>query len=352
MNGTLINAENTEAWRSALSVFPRIDVCQLPEYHVAYSTRTESSKPVLWKYTEAGNTFCYPFLLTPVAWKTPDQAWHITGYSDISSIYGYSGPLSTSSDPAFLDAAWSEFDRWAEDTRIIAEFIRFSPHAETRRFAHKATAIEANRNIAVSRLPESEDALMAALDSKTRNMIRKAMKSGLEARELESARWIPAFRSLYEETMNRNASPDFFFYDDTYYNHLLSLPPGELRLFGVFQNENLISAAFALVHKQGALYHLGASRSEFSNLGANNLNLFHMSKSLMQQGVKFLNLGGGRTTAEDDPLLRFKKSNGTGVETFHIGKRVPGPDGYRTVAGIWREQFRSEPDPLKLIFYR
>jgi hypothetical protein len=353
MAWTIIAAEARSEWRSALSVFARIDVCQLPEYHVAYSTRTAGSKPMLWRYVEGAESFCYPFLLTPASWRTLEKNRVDTGYSDISSIYGYSGPLSTTADQGFLAAAWKTFDGWAAaEAKVIAEFIRFSPHAGTKAFAHPATGIEANRDIAVSRLPPTEEALLAALDAKTRNMIRKAEKSGLEAKELEPREWIPAFRSLYDETMNRNSSPDFFFYDDTYYAHLLALPRGEFRLFGVLREGALISAAIALVHGEGALYHLGASRQEFSNLGANNLCLFRMSCALLRQGVKFLNLGGGRTTSADDPLLRFKKSNGTGLEKFHIGKRILDAAGYQAVADEWKRCFQTERDAAKLIFYR
>ena len=352
MKGKLIEATDSEEWRRNLSVFPRIDVCQLPEYHIAYSTRTERSKPFLWRFDLDGESFGYPFLLTPVGWMLPNNIWRDTPYTDISSIYGYSGPLATTVENRFLETAWTEFDRWAMENQVIAEFIRFSPHAQTKSFAHTETRIESNRDIAVSYLPETEDALMQALDSKTRNMIRKALKSGLLARELDAREWIPAFRILYDETMARNASPDFFSYDEDYYNHLLALPAGELRLFGVFQENDLISAAFAIVHEQGALYHLGASRVEFSSLGANNLNLFFMSKNLMDAGVKFLNLGGGRTTGIDDPLFRFKKSNGTAVEKFHIGKRILDAIGYRKVAEDWAADFKTPCDPSKLIFYR
>jgi hypothetical protein len=353
MAGTIIPATDGAAWRSALAAFARIDVCQLPEYHVAYAARTPGSRPLLWRYAEGGESFCYPFLLTPAGWKTPEGSWMDTGYADISSIYGYSGPLATTGDAGFLSAAWSAFDAWASaEAKVIAEFIRFSPHAGTLAFAHQATTIEANRDIAVSRLPASEEALMVALDSKTRNMIRKAGKSALTARELEPVEWIPAFRSLYDETMDRNSSPGFFWYDDAYYAQLLALPRGELRLFGVFREEALVSAAIALIHAKGALYHLGASRQEFSSLGANNLCLFQMSSALLKQGVEFLNLGGGRTTAADDPLLRFKKSNGTGVEKFHIGKRILDAAGYQGVMDEWKGCFATGIDAAKLIFYR
>ena len=351
VKSNLIEAAETRAWRAALEPFAQVDVCQFPEYHLAYGTRAVRSRSLLWQFEDSGNCFCYPFLLNPVEWQTSDGKWHRSAYTDITSTYGYSGPLSTSSDPAFLSAAWAEFDLWAQSVKAIAEFTRFSPYAGTRAFTHKRTRIEINRQLAVSHLPESEGALATALGSKTRNMIRKAQRAGLTARDLEPARFMGVFRTLYNGTMKRNASPDFFYYGDGYFQHLLLLPENELRLYGVFSQDELVAAAIALVHGHGALYHLGASQDGFTSLGANNLCLFQMSASLMNSGVRFLNLGGGRTTTDDDPLLRFKRSNATTVEDYVIGKRILDEDGYRLVGEDWSKAFGPR-DPTKIIFYR
>jgi hypothetical protein len=352
MGTFLIPAQDISAWRGGLDPFPAIDVCQTPEYHGAYATRTPGSRPLLWRFSEAGEHFGYPFLLAPARWPNERGGWEETGFSDISSIYGYSGPLSTTTDAAFLAGAWAAFDAWAAENRVVAEFIRFSPHAGTARFAHPGGSVEPNREIAVSRFPGTAEALIDALDSKTRNMIRKAVKAGLAARELEPARWIPAFRVLYDETMARNASPEFFSYDDDYYRRLLSLPTGEFRLFGVFQGDDMVAASIALVHGQGALYHLGASKREFSNLGANNLGLSAMGEALIRSGVTFLNLGGGRTTAADDPLLRFKKSNAIGAEIYQVGKRVVDAVAYSGLRARWRATTGADPDGGRLVFWR
>jgi hypothetical protein len=335
-----------------LAVFPAIDVCQTPEYHMAYATRTPGAEPLLWLFEAGADRFGYPFLMAPVRWQRADGSVEETGYTDVAGIYGYSGPLATTADRGFLEAAWNAFGAWAAGRKAIAEFIRYSPHAGTHRFAPPGGTVEDNRPIAVSRLPASAAALLEALDAKTRNMIRKAEKAGLTARELDPPAWIPRFRVLYDETMARNASPGFFAYDDEYYGRLLALPAGEMRLFGTFHGEDLVAASIALAHGKGSLYHLGASKKEFSHLGANNLCLYAMSSALIAAGIGFLNLGGGRTTAPDDPLMRFKRSNGTGTETYRIGRRVLDHSGYAAVIERWRATRGEDPDPAKAIFWR
>lgn len=340
----LIESSEEARWRGALNVFKRVDVCHLPEYHTAYSARISGAKASLWRFESGGEHFCHPFLLTPVGLKT--------NYNDISSIYGYSGPLSSTENNDFLKQAWSAFDNWCRDNSVISEFTRFSLFAGTRSFAHSDTLIEKNRLCAISWLPDTRESFLSALGKKTRNMIRKAEQSGLEGREIEPRHGIDDFRKLYEETMARNAAPDFFTYDDVYYERLLSLPEGELRLFGVFDKSRMIAASVALSHGEGALYHLGASLDEYSKSGAGNLSLFQMSTGLMSQGVKFITIGGGRTIAEDDPLLRFKKSNATSMDEYHIGRRIIDKKAYAEVVVKWENLYKTKADLSKLQFYR
>jgi len=328
----LIPASDCTKWRQLLSAIAPVDCSYLPEYHLAYSLRIPHSKPLLWHFEHGNDQLLYPFLLTPV--MVDDE---VTGYSDISSVYGYTGPIATTTSSEFLKNAWKAFDDFAQQQNIIAEFIRFSPINQTERFAHPKTQVEANRTLAISHLSGSEEELLQKIGSKTRNMLRKAHDAGLTACELALPEYLPAFRALYEDTMHRNNASEFFWYDDAYYEKLLMLKNGELRLLGVFANEVLVGAAMAIAHGKSALYHLGASLPDYARLGAGNLSLFTMSVALMKNGVEFINMTGGRTTSPNDSLLSFKKSNATGTATFYIGKRIVNPAAYTSIQEKWEE---------------
>jgi len=337
-----IPASKPAVWRAALALVGAVDCCFLPEYHAAYALRIAGSQPLLWHFEAGGEHLVYPFLLNPVVIHGKS-----TGYRDISGIYGYTGPLVTSDSPAFLTQAWQAFDGYCARQSVIAEFVRFSPFNHNERFGHPGLEVMENRTLAISSLPQTEEKLLALLGSKTRNMLRKAGNAGLSARELELPRHLPAFRALYDDTMSRNKAPGFFHYDDSYWQHMLELGQG-LRLFGVFSGDTLVACAMSVSHGASGLYHLGASLPDYSKLGAGNLSLYAMSCGLMRAGVSFLNMTGGRSTAADDPLLLFKKSNATGTAPFHIGKRIINRDAYGHAARLWNEP----PDPAKLIFWR
>jgi hypothetical protein len=343
----LIAASECAPWNEALALIGDVDATCLPEYHLAYALRVPQSSPLLWHFSQGGHHLVYPFLLTPVVL---DGA--ATGYHDISSVYGYTGPIATTRDTAFLDAAWQAFDGFAAQQNIVAEFIRFSPFSRNERFAHPQATVQANRSLAISALAATQEALLQSLGSKTRNMLRKAAREGLTARELELPLQLPAFRALYEETMRRNNAPEFFWYDDAYWQHLLKLGKNGLRLFGTFAGEQMVAASMAIARGKSGLYHLGASLTEYARLGAGNLSLYAMSCGLMAGGVTYLNMTGGRTVRPDDPLLLFKRSNANGTAPFHIGKRVVNPAAYNSLAAQWQQLHGVPRDAGKVIFWR
>jgi hypothetical protein len=344
MSGLVLSVNQSTEWRSWLKRFPRVDVCQTPEYHQAYCTRFPGAEARMWCFEQGDKVFAYPFLLTAVGLDT--------SYSDISSVYGYSGPLVNSEDPDFLASAWKIFDEWSKEQKIIAEFVRLSIYTQPGKLLHPNTKIEPNRKAAVSRLPVDASEVLAALPSKTRNMIRKAQQSGMLVKTLEPHKWLPTFRELYMETMSRNQAPSFFLYDEKYFDFLFSLPKDELTLHGCFVEEKLVSAAMAIVYGKNALYHLGASLSEYSKSGAGNLTMYEMSRHLSENGVEFLNLGGGRTPSDDDSLFLFKKNNAMDIETFYIAKRIVNFDAYGEVLNKWQAVNNRKVESPNLIFYR
>lgn len=343
----LIPATDNANWKEALALVGEVDATCLPEYHLAYTLRVPHSTALLWHFSQDSQHMVYPFLLSSVTLE--DVA---TGHFDISSIYGYTGPLSSTTTPSFLRDAWNAFDEFAAKQRIIAEFIRFSPFNRNENLAHPKVLVLANRELAVSRLPATVEEFHTSLNPKTRNMLRKARHAGFRPQELDFSVHLPEFRALYAETMRRNNAPEFFLYDDDYWAHLLSLTPYGMRLFGTLFDGKLVAGSIGIAHGKSGLYHLGASLVEHAKSGASNLSLYAMSCGLLASGVTFLNMTGGRTVADNDPLFLFKKNNANGLATFHIGKRVIDASAYNNFAETWLHHHGMPPDLEKIIFWR
>ncbi|MGE4348916.1 MAG: peptidoglycan bridge formation glycyltransferase FemA/FemB family protein [Candidatus Berkiella sp.] len=348
----IISLNQTQKWYDVLSLFKASEPSFLPEYYRAYLSRDPSSRALLWFMQEDDFAFCYPFVISSISDKTDAFLQKYHQYKDISSVYGYGGPLVNEPKEDFLAKAWNYFDKWAQNEKIIAEFTRFSPYSQNHRFANPGTNIEINRQLAISYLPDSQEKFWQLLDSKTRNMIRKAQKQGLHVEEMP-LNHISLFQELYLTTMNRNAAADFFYYDIQYYKELMALDNNAIKLFGVYHQSTLVSAVIILIHNHCALYHLSATDSKYRSLGAGNLALWHISNVLIEQGISFFNLGGGRTTNVQDPLWKYKRSNSTSETDFYIGKRIINAEIYHEILDAWNTaKDQTCPPSSNLLFYR
>ena len=349
MKSYIINARDTEKWKSVLKNFGKLDCSFLPEYHLAYCSRDKGSQALLYVQESDYNIFAFPFILNEIPLEFCSSKKKLY---DISSVYGYSGPLIRKHDPKFLYIAWNNFDLWALDNNIICEFTRFSFYNGNRVIAHPETKILSNRTVAINYFNMSEEAHKKILGPKTRNMIAKARLSDLKVQKLNFKENYPQFKKLYDELMLKNSAPSFFFYDDDYYKELAKMDYNDINLFGIFRNEEFVGAVIIIRYGHYALYHLGAVKEGLNSLGCSNFYLFELWKILKGEGLKILNLGGGRTTALDDPLLKFKLRNSNGRAEFEIGLRVINKLEYEKVKTTYVSKLGSSLMSPNLQFYR
>lgn len=350
MKSSLILAKDANLWREALSLHSAVDVCHTPEYHLAYEDRTKNGQALLLHIQDGAKFFSYPFILAPIKFSNFRTENNIN-YYDISSVYGFSGPLLNTENDNFKKQAWEEVDRWARENNVVCEFVRFSVFLKNHLWAHSECKIEINRPISYTLLKEDSDEQFKSLPSKTQNMIRRAQREGFTSRILSLEDGLTDFIELYEKTMNRNGASNFFYYGQKYYDYFLKMPKEEVVLSAVFKDSQMVSAAIGLKNDDYVFYHLGASLKEASRLGAGNLVLFELSMYCLKKKLRFFNVGGGRTSSLDDPLFRFKKNNGTGVTDFYIGKRIIDNKIYENIKEQWME-LNPNVKPLNLQFYR
>lgn len=339
------------AWRATLDRFDEVDPCQTAEYTRAYASQRPGAAGRLFVYREAAAGFALANLVTPVEIAPPDAAPVPTDAVDLETPHGYGGPLATSRDAAFLGRAWRAYDAWAAEIGAIAEFTRFSVLLCNHGLAHPQAEVLRNREVAlVAEVADGEE-LLRVLNQKSRNLIRKAQKSGLTARQVDRRDHLADFRRVYGETMSRNAAAAAFLFDDAYWAALEALPDAAFRMIGAFAGEEMVGGVVALAEGSFAAYHLAAALAEPARLGAGNLLAFTFNETMLAAGARRILLGGGRSDDPEDALLRFKRKNATVSADYHIGLRVLDQARYDDVKETYR-RVTGAPPSGRLLFYR
>ena len=342
MDCQIFSTDESEAWLTALNLQPQADVYFLPQYHRAYEKQGDGAA-YAFTATTGGDSFFYPFLLRRI-----DDRWF-----DIETVYGYTGPLSTTADPDFINEAWRLFSDWCRERNVVAEFIRFNPLLDNTRYVDPACQVKLNRETVVINLDCTGDELWNSYPGSQRSKIRKALAGSLQFEETSTPEGLARFAELYRETMDRVGADDYYYFSSDYLNSLANGLGDKLKIFTVKEKEeNVLAAAIFFVFDKFIHYHLGGSNAGARELRPNNLLFHSVAEWGRSAGLTWLHLGGGRTAAPDDSLLRFKSTFSGLRRPFHTGQRVHNREIYESLCSQWLEQSGRATRPDYFLLYR
>lgn len=333
--------ESSEAWDAALAPHEPLglDLYFGAGYHRSHCLG-QLAEARLFLYRSDREQLVYPFRLREIQ-RIGDVP--VDGlYRDMESVYGFTGPLATTSDPAFLTEAWRAFTDWAAEQRVVAEFIRFNPLLTNERFAPALVTSERVREHVVLELRRDPDLIWREAYSKSnRNMIRKAQRHGLGVTFDSLENHLDSFVRLYHLTMDRNRAAGEYYFERA---HFEALARGVRARVAVARRSGRdLAISLFLIGPDWMHYHLSGCSEEGLAAGANNLILHEAVLEARSLGLGLLHLGGGRTADPADPLLRFKASFSPQRRPVMIGRRVHMKGPYDEFCALRRAQVPSVP---------
>lgn len=349
MRTTALRTSEPAAWHAILARLPGTDIYFTPEYHALAEANGDG---LAWAFVaeENDDILFYPCLTRLIEHIGNEPV--PGGWQDSETVYGYSGPLATTTDEGFLARAWKAFRAWAHDERIVAAFLRFNPLSASERFADATCRVVRDRETVVIDLGGSAEELWQRFPPAQRRKVRRAEAAGLAGEEWGGRQGLGAFRSIYERTMHHLDAEPYYFFSDAYFEGIEHLLGDAAHLFAVCQGGRPIAAALFLLYRDRMHYHLGGSDSRARDARPNNL-LFHQAAEWgRQRGFRWLHLGGGRTTEPGDGLFRFKASLSRARLPFHVGMCVLQPAVYDALCDLWRRQAGGPPTRPYHLLYR
>lgn len=171
--------------------------------------------------------------------------------------------------------------------------------------ADKDELIQPRLNMIVKLEGEDEESIMMRYKKKTRNIIRGAIKKGVEVSYSRSDEYLKIFYEIYKTMAERNQitirSYDYFVKMREAYEGL--------RIYLVQHEEDYLAGAVT-INYYGKLYYLYAgSTNEKRNLNPNHLMNYEMMKWGIEEGAQQYDLGGVFILdSQQDGLYSFKSS--------------------------------------------
>ena len=314
-----------DKWNNIIRSYNKWDVYYLAEYAETFSLHGDGI-PYLISFEHDNERFCYVVMKKDISDDIKLRTYLESGkYFDFETPYGYGGPLS---DNEISDNTQKEFlfemNDYTKDQGIVAQFIRFHPLLENHKLA-QAVFENVYLHQTVYMDISSVDLIMKNMDSKNRNMVRKAIKNNVEIirRPIED---YTEFMSMYKETMTKDEAGDYYFFSEEYLRNQGKLKDNACIFYAVKDNHP-IAGAIIYFNEQYMHYHLAGTHTEYRKLSPSNLLLYEAAVWGSEKRIKKFHLGGG--IEENDKLFGFKKQfNKHGWIPFYIGRTIFDKDRY------------------------
>lgn len=273
-------------------------------------------KELLLKETEEANhKICYftlnndqkellvlmPFVYRKIYYHDQD-----TGYFDIISPYGFTGPLINKGvDLKIMKLFWKKVDEWYLKNNVVTEFIRFNFHDN--HIGYSGSIVPILKMVCGKILPENEQ--WKNFKPKVRNNIRKATNYGLYGKvyhkNIRNCN-ITEFYNIYNKTMDRHNAGSTYRYSLELFKEYISNNTDVCALAVVYKENKAISAELLLLSEKVVYSFLGGTDNTFFYARPNDFLKLAVINWSRKNGYDYYFLGGGRT--EEDSLYNFKKN--------------------------------------------
>lgn len=240
-------------------------------------------------------------------------------YYDFETPYGYGGPLC---DTKISQDSQSKFMReimdYCHDNKVISQFVRFHPILQNHNVLSEIIETRYLRDT-IYIDTSNRDLIMNNMDSKNRNMVRKAIKNGVTIVR-ESIEKYNDFFPMYADTMRKNNADEYYIFDEIFFESLKMLKDNGCFFYAMFDGKP-IGGAIMLYNEEYMHYHLSGTHTDYRKYSSSNLLLYEAACWASEQGIRKFHLGGGMIP--DDSLFGFKKQfNKFGRLPFVVGRTV------------------------------
>lgn len=320
------------AWMDHLQRVPH-DVYHTSAYHTipGFGRRGEA---FVFTYSEGDHTFLWPYLLSPIQ----------DGLNDVSSVYGYSGPVA-SGGPDFLSRAWDALVEHWKEQHVVSAFTRFHPVLHNQDLlAGQATAAAGIRcsgtTVSIDTSLSLEDQVRG-YQKVLRQQIRKSKEQGFVTVEDSDWQHTSDFVQFYTETMARRNSRAEYLVDAEWVNNFRKSLGSHTRLFVTKKDGQPAAALLAMVYKPYVHAHLtGISAEMAAHSPLKNL-LDGIREWATQEGYGSFHLGGGLGGREDS-LFDFKRKFSPLAHAFQTGAWVIQQEAYSDLESQHRKQLEAQ----------
>ncbi|TKB97943.1 GNAT family N-acetyltransferase [Pedobacter cryophilus] len=285
-----------EEWSKYIDQSFDHDVYHTYEYHALDKRGT----PVLFVFQNENNFIAFPLLKRQI---------ENSFLFDLTSIYGYCGPISNKKIED-IDAQTKEdfetcFNDFLADEKCISVFARLHPFFNQTKLLNNLGDIKANGKTIYMDLTISLEAQRENYNKRLARQIRQLRKRNYLVKEAANQQEIRLFTEMYADNMNRLSASESYYFSEDYFSEMLKNSALNCKLILVYDGDVAICGALIICSKNIIRNHLSATNANYIKESPSKLLTDEISIIGREMGAKYFHLGGG-LRGQNDSLFIFK----------------------------------------------
>jgi hypothetical protein len=307
-----------QEWKNTLLKFESYDFYHTFDYHNLSKNKDE--EPLLLVYSKADLSIAIPFLKRQILG---------TSYFDLTSVYGYSGPIYNN-----LPENYDNTDFCVGlKNYFIHNKIRLNPYFDKQTLIlNDLGETPISGKVVNIDLTKSIEEQRTQYGKSTKNRTNKCRRIAT-VKEVTSKEDLETYIDIYYENMDRLGANDSYYFSKEYFFNFLKCEDFKTRVLLVIENETGKAMAGSMFVESNAIvqFHLSGTRTEFLNWAPANLFLDEMRLIATEEGYKIFNLGGG-LGGQEDSLFNFKASFSKDYRDFRLWRYIVDQHAYDTLS--------------------
>jgi len=316
----------SDEWLQIIQRMPEYDFYDTPEYH----RLDTNGDALLFVYEEKDIIVCLPMILREIPG---------THFKDVTSVYGYAGPLV--SNPQMMSAVAPGFrtnlNAFFQKEKVVSAFSRLDPlkKQQTELLEGLGNTCLLNQTVYLD-LTLSQEEQWRMYSASLKRQLRRIADKGIKSEVASSTEEWLTFGKIYNEAMRgRNAAPQYYF-PPTYFLQLRKACTFETLLLVSRYRGEIIAGGLFTVCNGIMQYHLGAVKSEYVTFSPLKQIVDEARLRGGNKGIRALHLGGGYG-GEENPLFAFKSRFSPLRKEFRVWKFCTNEEAYTQLIEMQKE---------------
>lgn len=341
----LLGTNQAAQWLEILERSHLYDFYHLPSYH-SLAEQQQEGIAKLFVYEKDDDFIAIPLLIRPID-AVEGLAEVGIDWQDATSVYGYPGPITSRPDISrvIMKGFQEALIETMKDRRIVAAFSRLNPILSQNDLISNIGELVFGGSTVTIDLNIPPEIQRSKYRKNHKQDINRMKRLGTNCFLDYELRYLDEFIKIYHETMRRVDARSNYYFNQSYFQALMSNPASSCHLFVCLLDEQVICGGIFSLCNNIVQYHLGGTRDDFLHLAPMKLVFDTVRVWANEQKAEVFHLGGG-VGGKNDSLFLFKTGFSDKLLGYWMWKLVVFPEMYERLArekDVWNRQRLFKP---------